>query len=752
MRYLLPMLLAGLLPALLLLAAEKPVSKVPPAADRPIDFVKDIMPLFAEHCVRCHGAEKQRGGVRLDDRAAALKGGSGGIIFKAGDAQGSRLLHVIAGLDPEMKMPPGDRGLSSEQIGLVRAWIEQGVKWPDAAAVGGPIQSKHWAFQPITRPAVPEIRDAESAIRNPIDAFLLDRLAGVELTPNPQAEPLTLLRRLSLDLTGLPPTLDEIAEFERAAERDHDAALEQVIDRLLASPAYGERWGRHWLDLARYADSDGYEKDSARPWAYRYRDWVIDALNRDLPFDQFTVEQLAGDLLPNATIEQKIATGFHRNTLTNKEGGVDQEQFRVEAVIDRVSTTGQVWLGLTVGCCQCHDHKYDPLSQREFYQLFAFFNSDVEANIPAPIPGDEPDARKKATPPQAQTLALGKARKTYVHVRGDFLRKGDEVRAATPAVLPILAAKNPTRLDLARWLVDERNPLTRRVIANWVWSKFFGRGLVATLEDFGTQGAKPSHPELLDWLASEFSRQGWSLKRLHRTIVQSAAYRRSSHPSSEQLTRDPYNVLLARQARMRLEAEVLRDVNLAVSGLLAPRIGGPSVRPPQPAGISELTYAGAARWVESKAADRYRRGLYVWFQRTSPYPLLMSFDAPDGNVCTVKRERSNTPLQALTLLNDPVFVECAQHLGQRLLLTSDNDEERIRHGVRLCLGREATANEVTKLCQLVRDFRELMRAKPKEALKFAGGNLEPGHDASELATWVGIARTLTNLDEFVVRE
>jgi hypothetical protein len=472
--------------------------------------------------------------------------------------------------------------------------------------------------------------------------------------------------------------------------------------------------------VARYADSDGYEKDAGRPFAWRYRDWVIGSLNRDLPFDRFTVEQLAGDLLPNATTEQKIATGFHRNTLTNKEGGVDQEEFRVATVVDRLSTTGKAWLGLTVGCAQCHDHKYDLLSQREFYQLFAFFNSDREADIPAPLPGEEErlaaeraawekrrvtlrtaavmaafrkllvvEQRKrekaladhtKAAPAasKAQTLALGPTRPTHVMLRGDFLRKGVEVKPGTPGVLPPLrGASNPTRLDLAKWVVSPDNPLTPRVTVNWVWSKYFGRGLVPTPEDFGTQGEKPSHPDLLDWLADEF-RSGHSLKKLHRQIVTSATYRQSSAARPDLADRDPLNVLLARQARLRLEAEVVRDNALAASGLLTRTIGGPSVRPPQPPGISELTYAGAAKWVETTGPDRYKRGMYVWFQRTSPYPGLMTFDAPDANVCTVRRERSNTPLQALTLLNDAVFVEAAQALVKRVVTEAIGKADAVR--------------------------------------------------------------------------
>jgi hypothetical protein len=846
-------------------AADAPQGKLPPATSRPIDFARDIQPIFARACVTCHGPEKQRGGVRLDDGVAALKGGNSGAILKSGDAPGSRLLVVVAGLDPEMKMPPaGKPGLSTDEVGHLRAWIEQGAKWPAAGTTTtGPVKSSHWAFQPIreqalpalTQTALPALTQPGSPVRNGIDRFVLARLEKEKIAPAPEADRVTLIRRLSLDLLGLPPSPAEVDAFLADSSPE---AYERLVDRLLASPHYGERWGRHWLDAARYADSDGYEKDTGRPFAWRWRNWVIDALNRDLPFDQFAVEQLAGDLLAGATTEQKIATGFHRNTLTNREGGVDQEQYRVEAVIDRVNTTSKVFLGLTLGCCQCHDHKYDPFSQREYYEFFAFFNSDQEVNIPAPLPGEEPivaamkaahakkakeleraldeykgksaaetmkkweaalkPEAKKALPSAVQTVLavepknrtveqvkaladyyatvdpkraeLAKAladhqknaptgtlaqtlmliktpRPTYIHLRGDFLRKGAQVQPGTPGVLPVLtpptlpaltqpgspAAGSPTRLDLARWIVAPENPLTRRVLVNWVWQKYFGVGLVKTLEDFGTQGEKPSHPELLDWLAGEVSRQGWSLKALHRLIVTSATYRQSSRYRPELHDRDPYNVLLARQSRVRLEAEILRDVNLAASGLLTPTIGGLSIRPPQPPGISELTYAGSAKWVESTGPDRYRRGLYIWFQRTSPYPMLMTFDAPDSNVCVVRREKSNTPLQALTLLNDVVFVECARALGKRILTEQPGPvSERIRHGFRLCLGREPSATELSRLTRLFEELHSLAKAKPEEAAKLAGKARPANVDAAEAAAWVALARTLLNLDEFVTRE
>jgi hypothetical protein len=806
---------------------------------RPVDYSREVQPILTRACVACHGTSKQRGGVRLDDGQLVLKGGNAGALVKPGKSGASRLVAVVAGLDPDVKMPPAPRpALTAAEVGVLRAWIDQGAKVPAAVQTTSATRSAHWAFQPIGRPPVPA-GAGRHWVRNGIDAFVVARLEKERLAPAPEADRVTLFRRLHLDLIGLPPGPAEVDAY--LADRS-PTAYERAVDRLLASPAYGERWGRHWLDLARYADSDGYEKDTGRPFAWRYRHWVIEALNRDLGYDQFTIEQLAGDLLPGATTEQKVATGFHRNTLTNREGGVDQEQFRVEAVVDRVNTTTRVWLGLTLGCAQCHDHKYDPLSMRDYYGMFAFFNSDREANVPAPVahlPDQAPgltaaQARKlqtlenkaKAhrarqiplkrqlweqtlTPAQvqmlpadvqailrvpaaqrsaqqvralddfvakldialvavekqiaqlrkrlpaavlAQTLALGPPRKTHILLKGDFLRPGAEVSAATPAVLPPARA-NGNRLDLARWLVAAENPLTARVAANWVWHKFFGRGLVPTLEDFGTQGEKPLHPELLDHLARALTERGWSLKALHRSIVTSAAYRQSSHVRPELAARDPYNVLLARQARLRLEAEVVRDVTLASSGLLVRRVGGPSVHPPQPAGVSELTYANSARWTESKGTDRYRRGLYTWFQRTSPFPMLMTFDAPDSNLCCVRRERSNTPLQALTLLNDATFVECARALGRRVVGEEPGDTAaRLRHAFRLCVARAPTATELARLRKLFDDLHELAAGDARAAAQLAGSGWPAGVKSAEAAAWTALARALLNLDEVVTRE
>jgi hypothetical protein len=1011
--------------------------------------------------------------------------------------------------------------------GPIAAVASEASQTPPASLQGA--SHPHWAFQQTERPPIPATRSS-GWIRTPIDAFILARLEKENLVPSPEADRRTLMRRLSFDLLGLPPRIEDVEAFV-ADERPE--AYELLVNHLLASPHFGERWGRHWLDLARYADSDGYEKDTVRPYAFLYRDWVIDAINRDLPFDQFSTEQLAGDLLPNAGEAQKIATGFHRNTLTNKEGGVDQEEFRCKATVDRVSTTATVWLGLTLGCAECHNHKYDPITQREFYQLFAFFNNASEKDLPAPQPAElakyklekaqseEKDSQLKAAlsaylhekiatnqaaweqtvklpherwtvliparalssegttlktqsdhsilatgknpasdtyriefdgelrgvtgfrleildaptpgagpgrskngnfvlneftvrlevggqlisttphpkereqavaaansspndqsaptrtsthllkrpphpfplplrggegtgegdgvsnssrdssnpedhkpiriplhrasadhapkdwpvagaidgdsktgwaidpqfdrshvavfetkedltmPPggklvvelhqsygsqhtigrfrlsatsssrpleanlipdsvvsileqpaaqrderskteltryyreavdpgarrfdkqiadhaktapkfpetKAQTLVENeKPRATHIHIRGDFLRKGEEVEPAMPVVLHAFRPRNkagqasslsspaagdarentkpsttpteagkmlalPDRLDLAEWLFDPANPLTARVTVNHVWYRFFGRGLVATLDDFGTRGEKPSHPELLDWLATEFPRLGWSRKALIKLIVVSSTYRQGSIPRRELTERDPNDILLARQNRIRLEAETVRDSFLAIGGLLQATLGGPGIRPPLPADIAALGYANSVKWKESEGDDRYRRGLYILFQRTVPYPMLMTFDAPDSNTVCTRRERSNTPLQALTLLNDPVFFECAQALGRRMTgERADNAVERLQRTFERCLSRPPTTEETRRLHRLYQDYVHLVEQSPAVAAKLIGGTGADPRQSTETAALIGVARTILNLDEFVTRE
>jgi hypothetical protein len=765
-----------------------------------VDFVTDIRPLFEQHCFECHGAETQEAGLRLDSRKNALAGADNGPVIVPKRSAGSRLIQLVAGLDTEVgRMPPEDAGepLTPQQIAILRAWIDQGAEWPDSAAgESTPASgSEHWSLQAIACPNPPAVAN-ESWIRNDIDRFVLATLEREKVTPSPEADRHTLLRRAYLDLIGLPPTPAEVEAFLSDSNPD---AFERAVDRLLESPHYGERWGRHWLDAAHYADSDGYEKDRGRPFAWRYRDWVIQALNADMPFDVFTVQQLAGDLLTSADPEfdpsARVATGFLRNTLINTEGGIDPEEDRVKRTIDRTNTLGTIWLGLTVGCANCHSHKYDPISQREYFGLYAFFNSlrevDLPVSPPSPAPladANGPPASKTAdqaaaagsgnpapTPPSDQQLFQAiaeeeKPRETYVHLRGDFLSKGPLVERHTPDVLPAFRVRGatPDRLDLARWLMSAEHPLTSRVIVNRVWQHYFGRGLVATVDDFGTQGEPPSHAHLLDWLASELRTSGWRMKHLHRLIVTSATYRQSAVARHELAERDPYNTWLSRQNRLRFEAELIRDAALAASGLLNPAIGGPSVRPPQPAGISDLTYANSAKWTESTGPDRYRRGLYIWFQRTSPYPSLVGFDMPESILACTRRERSNTPLQALTLLNDVVFVESAQRLGQRMLAATTNvadlnraADERIQYAFEVAIARQPTAHELATLRKLYDESLEQFRADPTSARKMTADSLPADAKAddtannqriAETAACVAVARAIINLDEFITRE
>ncbi len=987
-----------------------------------VDYERDVVPILEQRCVSCHGEEKQRAGLRLDSRSAVLSGSDSGEIqvVVPGDPEGSLLLELVASDDEDERMPPKGEPLTAEQIDLLRRWIEEGAQGPAEEST----REKHWAYVPPVRPELPAPRGAEWA-RGALDLFVLARLEADGLAPSPEADLRTLARRAHLDLVGLPPSPEELDAFLADTE---PGAYERLVDRLLASPHYGERMAQRWLDLARYADTNGYETD-ARRTMWRWRDWVIEAFNADMPFDQFTIEQLAGDLLPEPTLEQQIATGFHRNTMVNAEGGVDQEEYRVAAVVDRVNTTATVWLATTMSCAQCHEHKYDPLSHRDYYRLFAYFNSSedvgpsVRPTIPAPrreqaaeeerlaaetseleaalsawtpeleqelarlrdehvgasalpahrvleasaeegstlslvfedgsilatgeapardtyllelelteartlrgvqldvlvggnedergpgrtehgnfvlnelsaqlvttdgerelafagaradhhqvgspvwAPGDAVDgdpqsgwavgggegrphrleaalaeslqvpagarlrlrlqqtfgsqhvlgrfrvelldqltpddapllapdveswlaagaeelteeeserlrewflAGTSALAPQRDRLAELRARpkpptalvmreravprETHVLARGSFLSPGDLVEPDVPAVLGELPADAlPNRLGLARWLVSPQNPLTARVTINRLWDQVFGRGLVHTLEDFGTQGARPSHPELLDWLALELQEDGWSLKRALRRIVTSSTYRQSSNVSPQLAAHDPENALLARSPRYRVEAEMVRDLALAASGLLTEKLGGPSVMPPQPEGIWMATYSGD-RWQADEDEDRFRRGLYTFWRRTSPYPTFMTFDAPSRELVCTRRPGSNTPLQALALLNDPVFVEAAVALAARMLrIPEATDEQRLRHGLELCTTREGSADELAVLSQLLTAERATYAADPEaaRALLERGVDLGTGDlDPLELAAWTLVANVLLNLDETVTR-
>ncbi|MBI1310646.1 DUF1549 domain-containing protein [bacterium] len=1018
-----------------LLGLTVPAAAAEPSGEK-VDFVRQIKPLLQKRCVECHGADAQEGGLRLDVGSVALEGGDSGYAIVPGKSGEGELLERVTSDDPEKRMPPEGEPLSATELTLLKRWIEQGADWPasaDDVAAG----NDHWAYQPLASPPPPL---KKTGALHPIDAFIRARLKVVGLTPSSEADRYTLVRRLYLDLLGLPPSIEDVDAFVNDSSAN---AYEKLVDRLLQSPHFGERWGRHWLDLARYADSDGYEKDRTRPNAWRWRDWVIDAVNRDMPFDQFTVEQLAGDLLPNATDMQRLATAFHRQTLTNTEGGTDQEQFRVEACFDRVETTATVWLGLTLTCARCHSHKYDAISQREYYRLFAFFNNGDETNTDVPISDealakyetdhaawsaklaelqsefdaekaklapalagweaefrtqlaatdsqpiewqvltfDEVQATSKAkfvrqddgsylvegaTPDKDKytlelqlpkldsalpasglkietipderlpskgagrmqngnfvlsdlrvyageveklaakdKIALGSAtadfaqekfppenafdgepattgwavspkmaeshtaeflfqspvavtektrlqvvldqqyggqhtigrfrvslrlgtdprdgipadvlaildvaadqrdakqstrlidwfatrhestakllssiekqkaaepkrpymqvrvvtqrtsnpRTTHVFRRGEFLEPltDREIVPASLTVLPELRPRDESRdrLDLARWLVSDNNPLTPRVTVNHVWKHLFGRGIVPTVNDFGVRGEPPTHPLLLDWLANEFrSTLKWSRKDLIRLIVTSATYRQSSNHRDDLQAKDPTNQLLCRQNRIRAEAEIVRDLCLSVSGLLSDKVGGPSVFPPLPPGVAELSYAGNFKWQDSKGEDRYRRGMYTFFKRTSPHPNLVSFDCPDANTTCFQRQASNTPLQALILLNNEVFTETAHAFAKRLLAaTGSSDAERLTQAFRLCVARPPSKTELDEIDSLLQSARDWYKSHDADTKQLAGDQSPDGVTPAEYAAWIATSRILLNLDEFITR-
>jgi Protein of unknown function (DUF1553)/Protein of unknown function (DUF1549)/Planctomycete cytochrome C len=986
----------------------------------PDPFTSRVRPILARHCFKCHGPDDKarKAKLRLDAREYATKpAGSGSVAIIPGKPDESELVLRIFAQDASEQMPPpaAKLPLSEREKQVLKQWIADGAEY-----------KSHWAFVPPTPAPPPRVRNTRWP-HNAIDAFIQARLEGAGLQPSEPADRATLIRRLSLDLIGLPPTPEEVEAFERDQAPD---AYEKIVDRLLVSPHYGERWARRWLDLARYADTNGYEKDRTRS-IWPYRDWVIQALNADLPFDTFTVEQLAGDLLPGATTSQQIATGFHRNTMLNEEGGIDPLEFRFHAMTDRVATTATVWLGLTVGCAQCHTHKFDPIPHRDYYQFMGLLNNADEPEMPIALPqvarrrqeieakiaariadlpnrfppaektssddrrtveerrmanlegrfrewagrqaaetvhwttlrpteatanlprlsveadgsifasGDQskrdlytlrfspgskritairlealPDERlprggpgrvyyegpagdfflsefslsasgkavrlrqataagknpdsaaatidgdpqtgwslkgepgqprsvvfqlgaplntagdlviqllferyyaaglgrfrisvtadpqpvaARDTPPDIDEILLADVelrtpaqnerlrhyslmiapelakeresidrlrqempaypttlimqerppanpRPTFIHNRGEYLQPSERVEPAVLSILPQLPANSPpNRLALARWLVTSANPLCGRVTMNRQWAAFFGRGLVRTAEDFGYQGEPPSHPELLDWLALELPRQGWSMKKMHKLIVMSATYQQSSRATPDLLAKDPDNRLLARSPRVRLEAEVIRDAALYSSGLLFEKIGGPSVFPPQPAGVTTEGTYGGLDWKISPGGERYRRGLYTFTKRTAPYAMATTFDAPSGEVCVARREVSNTPLQALTLLNDPVFEEVARALGQSIASMSGSVEERVDALFRRCQSRIPDRDERSRISQFFQSQKRRFDLGELDAAKIAG----PGTgDASERAAWTVLARVLLNLDEAVTK-
>lgn len=806
------------------------------AEDTTVSFGEHIFPILRKSCFECHGAEEQEGGLRLDERNALFDSGS----VVAGKPDESELLRrVMLPKGHSEIMPAVGDPLAPKEVAIVRAWIEQGANWPEDF-----IPPPHWAYVKPTRPATPTVTDP-AWIRSPIDAFVLRRLEQEGLAPSPIASPEKRIRRVYFDLIGLPPTPEEVNAFVADPSDQHYA---QIVDQLLKQPQFGERWARPWLDLARYADSHGFQRDDFRD-IWPYRDWVIRAMNDDMSFDQFTIEQIAGDLLPDATESQRIATGFHRCAPTNCEAGSLPEETRAEQIIDRVNTTGAVWLGTTLECCQCHDHKYDPFSARDYYQLLAFFNStEREADLTDPktpssiqfqgpsmslanperaakhdaltkqraaidekqqarrkelnaslvewiadsknmdakttpkavkaaakkpaekwtkkekttlldfyAKQDQPsqklqkqlnqfDKQLKETEPDTTLvmIELNEPRPTHIYLRGDYKSKGDRVEPGTPERLHAMPQGPPNRLTLANWLISPENPLVARVVVNRWWAQLFGQGLVTTEEDFGIKGEPPTHPELLDWLAVEFMDNGWSRKKLLREIVLSSTYQQSSRITPQLQQIDDQNKLLARGPRFRMSAEMVRDNALATSGLLSEQQFGPPIRPYQPPGIWTKVGGQRYKYEVSPGSEKHRRGIYVVLKRGSPYPSFLNFDGTARLACTVERSRTNTPLQALTLLNDPVYVEAAKSLATRIREEQSDVplDDQLTYAFQLCTARQPNEVELATIKQLYESQFQAERADDDSL------NLE---DAKE-AAWYSVATALLNLHETITKD
>jgi hypothetical protein len=820
------------------------------AAAAPVDFSRDVQPILSENCYHCHGQDPKarEAGLRLDRKEGAYRTHEGVTPVKPGDVANSELLTRIFSTDKDDVMPPpkSHRSLTEPQKALLKRWVEEGAPW-----------GEHWAFVAPKKSPLPEAGEVWAALNseyergNEIDRFVRARLASEGLKPAPEASRERLLRRATLDLTGLPPSLEELDAFLADQE---PGAYERVVDRLLASPSYGERWCWEWLDAARYADTNGYQGDPERtmwPW----RDWVTAAFNANMPYDQFTIWQLAGDLLPKATPEQKLATGFNRNHMMNGEGGRIPEETRVENVFDRVETTATVWLGLTVGCCRCHDHKFDPLTNRDYFALYDFFNQTsetgqgrggqatpaIDMSTPeerarlqaaekrvterarqvaafelkkfprregaslaesdaAKLPGNLPATLAKAEPQKRGVDALLEAiayfkekdaeyakvlegllkdvrardaaaknitrvmvmdtlpepRATFALAKGAYDKPTElKVTAATPASLaPLPANVPPNRLGLAQWLVAPENPLTARVTVNRYWQAFFGTGLVKTVDDFGVQGEKPSHPELLDWLAVQFRESGWDVKALHKLIVMSATYRQDSSVTPELRERDPENRLLARGARFRLPSWMIRDQALFASGLLVGKTGGPSVMPYQPEGIWEEATFGKKSYKQDHGEALYRRSIYTFWRRiVGP---TMFFDNSSRQTCYIRAIRTNTPLHALVTMNDITYVEAARAMAQRVLhATGGNERAALELAFRLATGRRPGEAERALVAARLAKLRESYRADAGGALKLVSigeAKRDEKLDAAEHASWSALCLMLLNLDSAITKE
>jgi hypothetical protein len=755
----------------------------PAAAATPsVSYSRDIKPLLAGRCYACHGPDeaKRKAKLRLDVRDVAIR-----KAIKPGKAAESPLIERITSKDDAEVMPPphaNKEGFTAEQIDLLRRWVDEGAKF-----------DIHWAYVPPVRPALPQVKDT-TRVRNAIDRFVTAKLEAMALPPALEADRVTLLRRLSFDLTGLPPAPEEVDRF---LADNGPQAYEQLVERLMASPHFGERMALYWLDLVRYADTAGYHSDNHRDIAL-YRDYVLSAFNSNIPFDRFTIEQLAGDLLPSPTKEQRIASGYNKLLMTTEEGGAQAREYLAKYAADRVRDFSGVWMAATMGCCECHNHKYDPYLTRDFYSLASFFAdvretpvgrqeqtlmpsaqqaeklrkideqlAEVRKQKPAPV--DEKKHKERlakleaernafvATVPQTLVTVSVPPREMRVLRRGNWLDDGgDVVQPATPAFLPGTGVKDrrATRMDLAKWLVSRDNPLTARVFVNRLWKLTFGQGIVKSVDDFGTQGSFPTHPELLDWLAAEFMDSGWDVKHMLRLMVLSTTYRQSSSASREVRERDPGNAWLARQGRFRLDAEMVRDNALAVSGLLVHKVGGPSVKPYQPAGYWSYMNFPKREWQSDRGEGLYRRGLYTYWCRTFLHPSLLAFDASTREECTAERPRSSTPLQALVLLNDPIYVEAARVFAEKALRHGGDATARLRWAFRRTLSRDPRPEEEKVLSELLARHLSEYRADRLAALQLVRTGESPipaDLDAAELAAWTSVARVLLNLHETITR-
>ncbi len=734
-----------------------------------VDYNFHVRPILSDNCFACHGPDvkARQANLRLDTEEgafSALAEYEHTYPFVKGKPEESlAFLKMISSDTAEMMPPPGSNlKLSDYEIRIIEKWIRQGAEY-----------KPHWAFIPPEKPEIPFVQ-TEDWTRNEIDYFILQKLEEQKLTPNETATKQQLLKRVSFDLTGLPPSLEMQEAFFKD---DSDNAYNKVVDELLASKHYGEKMALHWLDIARYADSHGYQNDGFRtmwPW----RDWIIHAFNENYSYEKLIIWQLAGDLLPGDNLEALLATGFNRNHKITQEGGAIDEEYRVEYVSDRTDTFGKAFLGLTMECAKCHDHKYDPISTEEYYSTSAFFDKIPEKGLAGGLGVIFADAPKIKITPQIKEEILtfinnrdtgsvevmvmadsAQIRQTHILERGVYDAKGKVVDYATPkAVLPFDSTQyEKDRLGLSKWLLSESNPLTARVFVNRIWMEFFTQGIVKTVGDFGMQGDLPTHPELLDWLAVDFRENGWDIKRLVKQIVTSSTYMQSAVIQENKLKKDPENIYLSRMHRSRFKAEFIRDMVLASSGLLNEEIGGPSVRPYQPEEMWEVASSGRGslrKYVQDHGDQLYRRGIYTFIKRTVPPPVMLTFDSSPRDHCEEKRQSTNTPLQALIMLNDPTVLEASRVLAEKIDAEDLTDEENIKKASRLIICRDLKEKELELLLGYLNESRELFESDPGKAQKFINVGEYPAkedRDIVSVAALMQVIHTIYNMEEAIMK-